>query len=91
MVLAEPASEVGAVNIRRLGAVSVGRTAGFEIIHGLLDRVMTALAVPRALSPTDSGYRLRAADGKLPTVFSMCDLPLSEHRPEESCYCPFSV
>lgn len=59
MVITDPNSEVGALNKRRLGAISVGRTAGFEIIHGLLDRIMQALAVSR------NRYSLRAADGKL--------------------------
>ncbi len=34
-------SRVGARNSRRLAAVYAGPTSGFEIIHGLVDRVMT--------------------------------------------------
>jgi phenylalanyl-tRNA synthetase beta chain len=34
-------SIVGAKNSRRLAAVYAGPTAGFEIIHGLVDRIMT--------------------------------------------------
>jgi phenylalanyl-tRNA synthetase beta chain len=33
-------------NFRRLGAVYVDRKAGFEVVHGLLDRVMQVLGVP---------------------------------------------
>jgi len=33
-------------NFRRLGAVYVDRKAGFEVVHGLLDRIMQILAVP---------------------------------------------
>lgn len=38
---------VGAVNSRRLCAVSCGTKAGFEVIHGLLDRLMEVLSVRR--------------------------------------------
>lgn len=36
---------VGAKNIRRLCAVYAGPTSGFEIIHGLVDRIMTLTEV----------------------------------------------
>jgi phenylalanyl-tRNA synthetase beta chain len=34
-------SEVGATNVRKMVALSSGYSAGFEIIHGLVDHVMT--------------------------------------------------
>jgi len=40
VVLLDPAEDTGARNVRRLAALYVGNTAGFEIVHGLLDRVM---------------------------------------------------
>lgn len=46
VMLLDPASDVGARNERRLAALYTGVTAGFEIIHGLLDRVMLLLEVP---------------------------------------------
>jgi phenylalanyl-tRNA synthetase beta chain len=42
----EGSSDVGAVNQRNLAAVYTGPTAGFEVMHGLVDRVMTLLSVP---------------------------------------------
>ena len=36
---------VGSKNIRRLAAVYAGPTSGFEIIHGLVDRIMTLTEV----------------------------------------------
>eukprot|EP00568_Trieres_chinensis_P006681 CAMPEP_0183293268 /NCGR_PEP_ID=MMETSP0160_2-20130417/2013_1 /TAXON_ID=2839 ORGANISM="Odontella Sinensis, Strain Grunow 1884" /NCGR_SAMPLE_ID=MMETSP0160_2 /ASSEMBLY_ACC=CAM_ASM_000250 /LENGTH=648 /DNA_ID=CAMNT_0025454355 /DNA_START=44 /DNA_END=1987 /DNA_ORIENTATION=+ len=36
---------VGARNVRRLSAVYAGPTSGFEIIHGMVDRVMTLTEV----------------------------------------------
>ena len=40
---------VGAKNARRLCAVYAGPTSGFEVIHGLVDRIMTLVEV----APTD--------------------------------------
>lgn len=36
---------VGAKNVRKLAAVYAGPTSGFEIIHGLVDRIMTLTEV----------------------------------------------
>lgn len=36
---------VGAKNARRIAAVYAGPTSGFEIIHGLVDRIMTLLEI----------------------------------------------
>ena len=36
---------VGAKNVKRLCAAYAGPTSGFEIVHGLVDRVMTLLEV----------------------------------------------
>ena len=55
--------DVGARNQRRLCAIHYGKTSGFEIIHGLLDRVMQLLEVPSASNKPDVGYRLEADDG----------------------------
>ena len=38
-------SQVGAVNRRRLVALTCDRTSGFEVIHGLLNRIMETLGV----------------------------------------------
>ena len=45
VVLVDPASSTGTRNCRRLAAVHVARESGFEIIHGLLNRLMEKLGV----------------------------------------------
>uniref|UniRef100_A0AAG5CWK2 Phenylalanine--tRNA ligase beta subunit n=1 Tax=Anopheles atroparvus TaxID=41427 RepID=A0AAG5CWK2_ANOAO len=59
VVLADSKAEVGAKNERRVCAVNCNKTAGFEVVHGLLDRVMQLLEVPwdKAI-----GYYLQACD-----------------------------
>nr|KAG5691848.1 hypothetical protein BaRGS_033452 [Batillaria attramentaria] len=52
--------DVGARNERRLCAVNYNKSPGFEVIHGLLDRVMQLLEVPPGGG--DAGYHLRASD-----------------------------
>lgn len=59
VVLADGKSEVGAKNERRVCAVNCNKTAGFEVVHGLLDRIMQLLEV--AWDKQD-GYYLQAAD-----------------------------
>ncbi|XP_014468501.1 PREDICTED: phenylalanine--tRNA ligase beta subunit [Dinoponera quadriceps] len=67
VVLRDDTAEVGAYNNRRLCAVYANKSAGFEIIHGLVDRVLTLLQVPWSADKNESGYYLRAADD--PTYF----------------------
>lgn len=45
-VVLDAARKVGARNERRLVAVVCSKEAGFEVIHGLLNRAMAALGVP---------------------------------------------
>ncbi|KAF0306655.1 Phenylalanine--tRNA ligase beta subunit [Amphibalanus amphitrite] len=59
VVLKDRLADTGARNERRLAAVSYSKTSGFEVIHGLLDRLMQLLEVP---SDPASGYCLRPAD-----------------------------
>lgn len=59
VVLVDASAEVGARNERRLAAVNCNKSAGFEIVHGLLDRVMQLLEVPWK---GESGYSLQAAE-----------------------------
>ena len=46
VILLSEAKGCGAANSRRLVAVHCDRAASFEVIHGLLNRVMEVLAVP---------------------------------------------
>jgi len=51
--------DVGATNKRCLCAVYMNTTAGFEHIHGLVDRIMLLLEIPRTEPGSISGYYLR--------------------------------
>lgn len=62
VVLADPDTEVGARNERRLCAVNCNKLAGFEVVHGLLDRVMQLLEVPW---DKEKGYCLKEAQGNI--------------------------
>uniref|UniRef100_A0A8C5PLT3 Phenylalanine--tRNA ligase beta subunit n=1 Tax=Leptobrachium leishanense TaxID=445787 RepID=A0A8C5PLT3_9ANUR len=50
--------DVGARNHRHLCAVYYNKNPGFEVIHGLLDRVMQLVSV----SAGEKGYRIKAAE-----------------------------
>lgn len=67
VVFKDKSLERQAKNIRHAAAVSCNRTAGFEVVHGLLDRMMQMLEVPR-ISATDKeathGYYLKEKQGK---------------------------
>jgi len=56
-----PSSDVGARNYRHFCAVYYNKSPGFEIIHGLLDRVMQLLEVP---PNEEKGYTIKATEGK---------------------------
>ena len=45
VVLPSPDSATGSSNARRFAAVYVARESGFEIIHGLLNRLMDKLGI----------------------------------------------
>ncbi|KAF7838580.1 phenylalanine--tRNA ligase beta subunit, cytoplasmic [Senna tora] len=54
--------DVGARNRRQLAAIYCGANAGFEIIHGLVDRVMEKNGIP-FVSPGDgSGYYIEQSE-----------------------------
>jgi phenylalanyl-tRNA synthetase beta chain len=55
VVLLDPAASVGARNERRLAAVVCNREAGFEVIHGLLNRLMEVLGVPLGMASVAGG------------------------------------
>lgn len=59
VVYQDPSKDVGARNERRLCAVNYNRSSEFEVIHGLLDRVMQLLEVPFG---GPDGYELEAGD-----------------------------
>ncbi|XP_048845163.1 phenylalanine--tRNA ligase beta subunit [Brienomyrus brachyistius] len=59
IVLKDETKDVGARNNRRLCAVYYNKSPGFEVIHGLLDRVMQLLDVKPGKR---EGYNIQAAD-----------------------------
>ncbi|GBP87816.1 Phenylalanine--tRNA ligase beta subunit [Eumeta japonica] len=59
IVLRDPQSETGATNRRRVCAVHCGRTAGFQYVHGLLDRLMLLLNIPWN---KNNGYYIQQCD-----------------------------
>lgn len=59
VVLKDETKDVGARNTRRLCAVYYNKSPGFEVIHGLLDRVMQLLGVPPGRG---QGYHIQAQD-----------------------------
>ncbi|KAJ8022005.1 Phenylalanine--tRNA ligase beta subunit [Holothuria leucospilota] len=56
--------DVGSKNERHLCAVHYNKSPGFEVIHGLLDRIMQLLQVPFS---KEDGYYLKASED--PTFF----------------------
>ncbi|KAK7695415.1 hypothetical protein QCA50_000051 [Cerrena zonata] len=70
IVLKDPKAERQARNVRHAAAVWCNKTAGFEVVHGVLDRLMQMLEVPRIAS-TDAkaltGYYIKERED--PTFF----------------------
>lgn len=62
VVIKEARTEVGARNERRICAVNCNKSSGFQIVHGLLDRIMLLLEVPWSQDRTDTGYYIKAAE-----------------------------
>lgn len=65
VVKKDSSRDVGAKNIRHLCAVHQAKTSGYEVIHGLLDRLMQLLEVPYGSA---GGYKISPADD--PTFFT---------------------
>lgn len=55
------AVDVGARNERRFCAFYYAKTSGFEVIHGMLDRLMQLLKVPAQQCQTE--YHIQALQG----------------------------
>ncbi|XP_058213400.1 phenylalanine--tRNA ligase beta subunit, cytoplasmic-like [Rhododendron vialii] len=62
IVLLDEMKDVGAANRRQLAALYCGATSGFELIHGLVDRVMEAIGCQFVQSGDNAGYYLERAD-----------------------------
>lgn len=67
VAIQDKSEERQARNYRRLCGVYMDKKAGFEVVHGLLDRIMQVLGVPFLQSKEskgDYGYYLSPADGE---------------------------
>lgn len=55
--------EVGARNERHICALYYGKTPGFEIVHGLMDRLMQMLNIPFS-EKSGNTYQIKATNGE---------------------------
>ncbi|CAG2102728.1 unnamed protein product [Medioppia subpectinata] len=62
VILKDGSEEVGAKNERYLSAIHYNKNPGFEIIHGLLDRILQVLEIPFSANKGGAGYFIRAAN-----------------------------
>nr|CAG4645431.1 EOG090X03QT [Lynceus sp. MCZ IZ 141354] len=67
VLLKDASKDVGARNQRNLCVVNYNKTPGFEVVHGILDRIMQLLEVPFDVSKSDAGYYLEHTED--PTYF----------------------
>ena len=66
VVFKDTTAETQARNVRHAAALWCNKTAGFEIVHGLLDRIMLILEVPRIQSHdknAEHGYYIKETNG----------------------------
>ncbi|KAJ0936568.1 putative phenylalanine--tRNA ligase [Helianthus annuus] len=54
--------DVGATNHRQLAALYCGATSGFELIHGLVDRIMEVTGTPFVSAGDNTGYYIERSD-----------------------------
>lgn len=67
VAIQDPSAERQVTNHRRLVALYMDKKAGFEMVHGLLDRTMQILGVPFLQSEkneADYGYYIAGAEGE---------------------------
>lgn len=63
----DPTAERQVTNYRRMCGVYMDKKAGFEMVHGLLDRIMQILGIPFLRDEKgqgDYGYYIKGAEGK---------------------------
>ncbi|KAK9278106.1 hypothetical protein L1049_027664 [Liquidambar formosana] len=54
--------DVGAINRRQLAALYCGANSGFELIHGLVDRIMEVTGTPFVALGDNTGYYIKCSD-----------------------------
>ena len=80
VVFKDPTRERQARNVRHAAAVWCNKTAGFEIVHGLLDRAMAMLEVPHIpggepAAAAVTGYYIKERTGACVRVFFWTSSP----------------
>ncbi|KAJ4882722.1 putative phenylalanine--tRNA ligase beta subunit [Raphanus sativus] len=60
--LLDETKDVGASNRRHLAALHCGATSGFELIHGLVDRIMEVMGVPFKPEGDIIGYHIKRSE-----------------------------
>lgn len=60
IILKDSKTDVGARNERHLSAVHYNKFPGFEVIHGLLDRIMQLLGIPFKPDKESPGYFIQS-------------------------------
>jgi phenylalanyl-tRNA synthetase beta chain len=71
VVFKDTSRERQARNVRHAAVVWCNKTAGFEIVHGMLDRAMKMLEVPRIGSEdinAETGYYIKENSGQHTSV-----------------------
>ncbi|KAG9454720.1 hypothetical protein H6P81_007624 [Aristolochia fimbriata] len=59
VVVLDPTKDVGAVNRRQLAALYCNANSGFEVIHGLVDRIMEVVGIPFVQVGDNNGYYIK--------------------------------
>ena len=71
IVFKDASRERQARNVRHAAAVWCNKTAGFEVVHGMLDRMMQMLEVPRIEAADEkaaTGYYIKEREGTIITM-----------------------
>ncbi|KAM7518057.1 hypothetical protein LguiB_017019 [Lonicera macranthoides] len=62
ITLLDESKDVGARNLRQLAALYCGATSGFELIHGLMDRIMEVTGTPFVQPGDNTGYYIKCSE-----------------------------
>ena len=82
VVFLEPNKETGSKNQRQVVAVHCSKESGFEVIHGLLNRVMEVLGIPLR-----QGQEKHATINHLGIVLKSDSLWCGEHSQKQTVHC----
>ena len=63
VVLVDEDNETGARNRRNLCFAYTNTTSGFEVVHGMVDQIMSKLSLP--YNDRQNGYYIEASDEKI--------------------------